>query len=183
MGKVGEPQAQKVLRLMDGPKEPEVPQLKRRKVAKQLGPEAHADKGKPSFAQLLAAKRKAGPGPIVCPVEAYKALLNGKPVAAKPLAVAPLINLTGVAPTTTIHVDLGLNIQHILEDIAQESELESSVGMERNNVGVNSAAAEEGARSQTIVQTPTLEGNRQTEGPEANAASSSGSLVRPSEVD
>lgn len=137
---IGEPLKTPALRLTDEPEEPERPQLKKRKVAKPTGPEAPTVVKKPSFAQLLATRRKAGSRLVVRRVDAFEALLKGKLVAVKPLAVAPTINPVGAAPTTAIPVELvspiclGPNIKPLLEEINLESESDSSVGNKETRV-------------------------------------------------
>ena len=71
----------------------------------------------------------------------FEAFLANKPVIAKPLMVAPL-DPTGDAPVTVIPIELesfkplGSNIQHIIDEIDQELELDSLVRMDCSKVRV-----------------------------------------------
>jgi hypothetical protein len=95
-----------------------------------------------NVADFLAARRSQAPPPSVPRVEDVAAFLANEPVLAVPVNIAGLVEetlqaLEGPIPSVLNH-PLGLNIQHILEDIDIESK--GSVGMADDNLGLRIAA-------------------------------------------
>ena len=92
---------------------------------------------------------------MVQPVVEFEAFLINKPIVAKPLTVAPL-DPDGDAPATVIHIEsesfkpLGSNIQHILDEIDQELELDSLVHMDCSKVRVQTTTVEDEERPRVL---------------------------------
>jgi hypothetical protein len=92
---------------------------------------------------------------VVPRVAEVKAFLANEPIAAKPLNMAPLAS-TGTVLENAIPVEsisrnlLGSNIQHILDEVEQASDSESSVGMECERAGKATVGVEKEIRPRPL---------------------------------
>jgi hypothetical protein len=82
--------------LVDEPYEPEIPQLKRRKLLGPTKAKAPILKGQDKFSNILGAWRKEGLKPKVQYVAKIMAFLANEPIAVEPLNMDPLA-LVGAA--------------------------------------------------------------------------------------
>jgi hypothetical protein len=121
------PPIAKIVMLVEEPKKPEAPLVKKRKFVRIAEVPALVAQEPDNVANFLATRSRQCPKLVVPRVAKVKAFLANKPIVAKPLNMAHLAS-TCTAPKNAILVELisfnllGSNIQHILYEVEQASD-------------------------------------------------------------